>query len=102
MSTSQARSHNEPYAKMRDLPGVGASIADDYDRIGITDPQQLREATPEELFDQLESIDGPTDRCVLYVFRCARYAVTTPEPEQHLLKWWAWKIDRNITRTPIS
>lgn len=91
MTTPPAQSRNELYPKMRDLPGVGVSIAEDYARIGITYPQQLHEADPEELFDRLELIDGPTDRCVLYVFRCARYAVITPEPEPRLLSWWAWK-----------
>lgn len=95
MTGRQPRPCNTLYSTMRDLPGVGPSLADDYARIGITNPQELREATPEELFDRLESIDGPTDRCVLYVFRCARYAMSTPEPEPHLLKWWAWKIHRD-------
>lgn len=74
---------------MRDLPGVGPSISDDYARIGITDPRQLDETSPQALFDRLEAIDGPTDRCVLYVFRCAWYAVTASVPEPQLFKWWA-------------
>ncbi len=32
-----------------------------------------------------------TDRCVLYVFRCARYSVSTPQPDPSLLDWGAWK-----------
>jgi len=91
-----------PYTKLRDLPGVGESIADDYIRIGINDPDQIRDADPEELFDRLELLDGPTDRCVLYVFRCARYAVSTPEPDPSLLDWWAWKIERDRAGRAVS
>lgn len=80
-----------PYNSLRDLPGVGASITDDYRRIGITSPQQLHDADPQDLFDQLELLDGSTDRGVLYVFRCAHYAVITPEPDPTLMDWWAWK-----------
>lgn len=101
MTAPLAQSGNGLYPKVSDLAGVGASIAEDYARIGITNPQQLHEADPEELFDRLELIDGPTDRCVLYVFRCARYAVSIPEPEPRLLHWWAWKIDHDSTGTPI-
>ncbi len=55
----------------------------------------LSNADPEYLFDQLELLDGPTDRCVLYVFRCAHYAVNTPKPDAALLNWWAWKHEHN-------
>ncbi|MDQ2797795.1 MAG: helix-hairpin-helix domain-containing protein, partial [Actinomycetota bacterium] len=55
MTSARARSAKlPPYPTLRDLPGVGQSIADDYARIGITTPEQLRKADPEELFDRLE------------------------------------------------
>lgn len=31
------------------------------------------------------------DRCVLYVYRCAVYYASTPQPDPEKLKWWAWK-----------
>ena len=34
---------------------------------------------------------GPTDTCVLYVFRCAHYAINATDPQPELLNWWAWK-----------
>ncbi len=84
--------HPEPhYNTLRDLPGVGPSIEDDYRRLGISSPQQLMSANPQHLFNQLELLDGPTDPCILYVFRCAHYAVNATHPEPALLKWWAWK-----------
>ncbi len=103
MTGARARSAKlPPYTTLQELPGVGQSIADDYSRIGITSPEQLREADPEELFDRLELLDGPTDRCVLYVFRCARYAVSTSEPDPSLLDWWAWKIERDCSGSTVS
>ncbi|MHB1173352.1 MAG: helix-hairpin-helix domain-containing protein [Lacisediminihabitans sp.] len=79
-----------PYERLENLPGVGPSIADDYRRLGVTTTAQLADMEPEELFDRLEQLDGPTDRCVLYVFRCVRYAVRTAEPDHELLNWWKW------------
>lgn len=87
MSAAPRRAQKE---SLQSLPGVGPSIADDYHRLGITTIAQLGAAEPDELFDRLELLDGPTDRCVLYVFRCARYAVENPEPEHRLRNWWAW------------
>lgn len=103
MTGARARSAKlPPYTTLRDLPGVGQSIADDYSRIGITSPEQLLESDPEEMFDRLELLDGPTDRCVLYVFRCARYAVSTSVPDPSLLDWWAWKIERDGSASTVS
>lgn len=80
------------YSRLEDLPGIGPSIADDLRRIGVERPEQLPGEDPYELFDRLEAIDGPTDRCVLYVFRCAQYAVNKgPDGDPELLKWWSWK-----------
>lgn len=79
--------------RLEDLPGVGPSIADDLRRIGIAHPSQLLGAKPEDLYERLVALDGPTDRCVLYVFRAAHYYVDTPDPElnENLLLWWHWK-----------
>ena len=93
------RQQGSGYQTLQDLPGVGPSIAGDYERLGITDPHQLAAADPQDLFDRLELMDGRTDHCVLYVFRCARYAVSTPEPESRLLNWWAWKADADSSAT---
>lgn len=100
MSPAHQRSAKlPPYDRLERLPGVGPSIAQDYRRIGITHPEQLRTEDPDELFDRLELIDGPTDPCVLYVFRCARYAVSTAHPTPKLLDWWTWKTDQQPDAT---
>lgn len=77
---------------LRSLPGVGSSVAEDLIRLGIHSPEALRGQDPEALFRKLEELEGrPVDRCMLYVLRCAVYAVTDPEPRPDLLRWWAWK-----------
>ena len=80
-----------PYHMLEDLPGVGRAVASDYRRLGVPDAAAVAEHDPVELYAQLESLDGPTDRCMLYTFRCAHYAASTPEPDPALLDWWRWK-----------
>lgn len=82
-----------PYGSLRSLPGVGPKIADDYRRLGIDDAAAVAGADPEELYERIELLDGPTDRCMLYVLRCAHYAATTANPDAELLDWWKWKDD---------
>jgi hypothetical protein len=35
--------------------------------------------------------NGPQDRCLLYVFRCAVYYASTARPSPAKLRWWNWK-----------
>ncbi|RYD54735.1 MAG: pathogenicity locus [Sphingobacteriales bacterium] len=79
---------------LRQIPGVGVSIANDLWNIGIHRVADLEGRSPEELFKESNDYAGVVqDRCLLYVFRCAVYYAETPpelrEPEQ--LKWWNWK-----------
>ncbi len=74
------------------LPGVGKSIAKDLLSLGITAPEDLRGANPQELYDRLcEQAGKSVDRCMLYVLRCVVYAVNEAKPKPELLKWWNWK-----------
>lgn len=74
------------------LPGVGISIAKDLQDLGIHTTQELIGKDPEALYERLCTLRGAhIDRCVLYVFRCAVYAASTPHPDQKLLLWWNWK-----------
>lgn len=43
------------------------------------------------MYERLSELQGAQDRCVLYVFRCAVYYASTPQPEPELLRWWNWK-----------
>ncbi|MBS1846689.1 MAG: pathogenicity locus [Actinobacteria bacterium] len=80
-----------PYRRLEDLPGVGKAVADDYRRLGVVDAAAVATHDPFRLYEQLQAIDGPTDVCMLYTFRCAHYAASTPDPDVDLLAWWVWK-----------
>ena len=75
------------------LPGIGPSIAGDLRRLGIDHPSALASVEAEELFARLVALEGPTDRCVLYAFRSAKYFVATSDAdlEDDRLHWWTWK-----------
>ena len=81
-----------PRGDLQQIPGVGPSIAKDLQDLGITAVEKLQEADPERLYDDLRRLRGGyMDRCVLYVFRCAVYYATEPEPDPDRLLWWNWK-----------
>lgn len=73
------------------IPGVGADMAAHLNRLGIDTPADLKGKDPEELYAREVALCGPTDRCVLYVYRLAAAwaegRITSPEQ----LKWWYWK-----------
>lgn len=75
------------------IPGVGKSISQDLQEIGINSVEDLKGKDPEALFDLSNKKVGVIqDRCLLYTFRCAVYfAGGGREPEK--LKWWNWKFD---------
>lgn len=79
---------------LRQIPGVGKSLATDLWNIGIFSVSQLRDNDPEKLYELSNAHAGVVqDRCVLYVFRCAVYFANTEkeERESEKLKWWNWK-----------
>jgi len=79
---------------LRQIPGVGISIASDLWDIGITSVADLKGKDAYLLYDLSNTHAGVIqDRCLLYVFKCAVYYADTPK-EQHeteKLKWWNWK-----------
>ena len=81
----------EPLKELQQIPGVGPSLANDLYRLRIRSIEDLKNADPELLYETLCRLDGPTDRCVLYVFRCAVYYASTQKHDPELLKWWKWK-----------
>jgi len=81
---------------LRQIPGVGPSLADDLIGLGITTVADLRERDPEALYAALVAQVGqPVDRCVLYVFRCAVWFAQQDAPASQLepekCQWWHWK-----------
>jgi hypothetical protein len=74
------------------IPSVGPSIAADLRSLGYHQVEDLRDESPEEMFDALCELRGEKiDRCVLYTFRCAVYFANNSRHEPQLLKWWNWK-----------
>ena len=85
-------SKKEILAKLREIPGVGKEIAEDFLSIGIRKPSDLKNKNPEQLYDALCKKQGmKIDRCMLYVFRCAVYFASHTKHNPKLLKWWKWK-----------
>ncbi len=74
------------------IPGVGKIIAQDFVDLGYRKVAELRSENPEIMYQNLIALRGKhIDRCVLYVFRCAKYFVSNSVHDQELLKWWNWK-----------
>lgn len=78
--------------ELQRIPGVGPSIAVDLYDMGFRAVNDLKGRDPEDMYLKHCAIKGTTvDRCVLYVFRCAVYFASQPDPDPDLLKWWNWK-----------
>ncbi|MFM9839921.1 MAG: helix-hairpin-helix domain-containing protein [Cyclobacteriaceae bacterium] len=67
--------------ELRQIPGVGISIATDLWRIGITSIRDLKGKDPVILYDQSNQVAGCTqDRC-LCMFSNARFTTPTLIPK---------------------
>lgn len=78
--------------ELRQIPGVGISIANDLINIGITSIDDLKNKDPEWLYHQSNKFAGVVqDRCLLYVFKCAVYYASETKHTKGKLKWWNWK-----------
>lgn len=76
------------------IPGVGKSIAQDLQNIGIYKVPDLKGHDPHLLYNQSNLYAGCIqDRCLLYVFKLAVYYAETPKDKHEVekLKWWNWK-----------
>jgi len=76
---------------LREIPGVGKSIARDLNALGVERVEQLRGQHPETLYDRMMEQQGShIDRCMLYVLRCTVYYAEGGREPARLL-WWHWK-----------
>ncbi len=81
------------------IPGVGPRTAEDLHALGIDRVEDLVGRNPEELFARLCALEGGhSDRCNLYVYRCAVYFAEGGR-ERKWLEWWAWK---DTARPPLQ
>lgn len=81
--------------ELKQIPGVGSSIAIDLYNLGIRSIEDLKDKDPQVLYDTLCNKAGSKmDRCLLYTFRCAVYFASNTKHDPNLLKWWNWKDSR--------
>jgi len=74
------------------IPGIGKSIAEDLNNIGIFAVSDLKGKNPEELYERSNKFEGKVqDRCLLYVYREAVYFAENEKHDPEKLKWWNWK-----------
>lgn len=84
----------ESAKQLMKIPGVGKSITEDLQNIGIFEIEDLKGRDPMIMYEQSNRFAGQVqDRCLLYVFRCAVYYAETQGEKQdpEKLKWWNWK-----------
>jgi len=73
------------------IPGIGRSLSKKLNKVGIRSVSDLKDNDPEMLYRKLCKIEGPTDPCVLYAFRCAVYFASHKKHKPSLLLWWNWR-----------
>jgi hypothetical protein len=77
------------------IPGIGLSIAQDLNNIGIRSVADLKDKDPEKLYAQSNKFEKAVqDRCLLYVYRCAVYFANCKNHDPEKLKWWNWKDEK--------
>ena len=70
----------EAVQRLTMLRNVGEKTARVLLELGVETPEQMFEADPEALFEELkERGGGKLDRCVLYQFRGAKHGIAWPE-----------------------
>ena len=77
---------------LKTIPGIGPKIELLLNDVGIRSIEDMKRADAEQLYGNLCAPKAaPVDRCVLYVFRCAKYYVSNKNHDPERLKWWNWK-----------
>ena len=70
----------ERLRRLQQLRNIGPKMAADLHSLGIETPEQMLEANPEALYEELRlRTGGRLDRCVLYAFRGAKYDIPWPK-----------------------
>lgn len=80
---------SQTLARLRTLRNIGEKTAPVLLSLGIETPEQMLDATPEALYEELKRRRGGTlDRCVLYQFRGAKYGLAWPECKDPFSTHW--------------
>ena len=88
---NKVKTDRSQYIKLEQLPNIGHSIAGDLKLIGISNPHELLEQDPYEMYDKLCRIThSRQDPCVLDTFISAvRFMQGAPKRP-----WWAYTAER--------
>jgi len=85
--------------RLEDLPNVGAAVAVELRRIGITAPAGLVGRDPFELYAELNALTGIRhDPCLLDTF----IAVTRFMAGEAARPWWAYTAERRARLAAVS
>lgn len=77
--------------KLRDLVSVGKAFERDLALLGITEVEQLKGRTADELYERLQDITGTRqDPCVHDTFRAAIAQAENPNLPEEQCRWWYW------------
>lgn len=90
----------ESLIELREIPGIGKSLAMDLYSLGYKSISSLKGENPELMYLMINELSGQVnDICVLYTFRCAVYYANTPIKKQdsEKLKWWNWMDKKKIS-----
>jgi hypothetical protein len=73
--------------ELRQLPNIGPAMARLLGRVGIHNPEDLRGADPNALYERASELDGrPLDPCVLDTFTAITAHANGAEPRP----WWIY------------
>ena len=79
---------------LHEIPGIGKTFVNDFARIDIASVSDLRNKSPEKLYDKLrrvnEKTNHKTSKNYLYVIRMAVYYANGGRDSSKLI-WNAWK-----------
>jgi len=77
--------------KMGDLGGIGKAMLVDFALLKIRSVEQLAQANPDELFEELRKrTQWRQDPCVLDTFRCAVAQARDQRLPKDQCNWWYW------------
>ncbi len=80
---------------MRDLAGIGKSIAGNLRDLGVSTVGELARREGDELYRALcEKTGARQDPCVLDTFRCAVAQARDPGLAAEQRNWWWWSRQR--------
>lgn len=77
--------------QLKDLAGIGPRMLADFENLGISSVEELRQQNPQQLYERLSALKGVReDPCVLDTFTCAVAQARDPHLPADQCNWWYW------------